>query len=148
MSDGTKIIILALISVIVAQVLKFIINYVKTRKVEATLLVTTGSMPSSHSSMVTTAALSIGLFVGFDDVIFALALVVALVIIHDSFGIRYESSKHARELNKIKIRLNLIEDIEAEEKKLKESLGHKPIEVLAGIAVGVLIAVVGYFVLR
>ncbi|WP_162150729.1 divergent PAP2 family protein [Acholeplasma equifetale] len=144
------VIIITLSAMLIAQVLKFMIHALIYKKFDQSVLISTGGMPSSHSALVTSLVTSIGLFEYHDNQTvgypFAIALVLALVVLHDSMGIRYEASKHARELNQIKLRLNLIENIDVEEKKLKEALGHKPKEVLAGIILGVVIALIGYLI--
>ncbi len=140
------IIIITISSLIIAQVTKFFIASIVNKKVDEMVLFSTGGMPSSHSALVTSLTTSIGLFIQPIGVEFTIALVLALVVVHDSFGIRYEASKHARELNQIKLRLNLIENIDVEEKKLKEALGHRPREVAAGIILGALLSFIGYWI--
>lgn len=140
------IIIISISSLLIAQVAKFFIAAIVNKKMDEMVLFSTGGMPSSHSALVTSLTTSIGLFIQPIGVEFTIALVLALVVVHDSFGIRYEASKHARELNQIKLRLNLIENIDIEEKKLKEALGHRPREVAAGILFGVLLAFIGYWI--
>ena len=140
------IIIITISSLLIAQITKFFITAIVTKKIDEMVLFSTGGMPSSHSALVTSLTTAIGLFIQPIGVEFTIALVLALVVVHDSFGIRYEASKHARELNQIKLRLNLIENIDVEEKKLKEALGHRPREVAAGILLGVLLAFMGYWI--
>ena len=152
MSTPDAVIMISIVSLLTAQVMKFIIDAIVNKKLNESILISTGGMPSSHSALVTSLAVSIALFeiheFGQVSTIFAIALVLALVVLHDSMGVRYEASKHARELNQIKLRLNLIENIDVEEKKLKEALGHKPREVFAGILLGALIAVIGFLIVR
>lgn len=140
------IIIITISSLLIAQVTKFFITSIVNKKIDEMVLFSTGGMPSSHSALVTSLTTAIGLFIQPIGVEFTIALVLALVVVHDSFGIRYEASKHARELNQIKLRLNLIENIDIEEKKLKEALGHRPREVAAGILLGILLAFMGYWI--
>lgn len=152
MSTPDAVIVISIVSLLVAQISKFFIDAIVNKKINESILISTGGMPSSHSALVTSLAVSIGLFEVYEtgkvSTIFAIALVLALVVVHDSMGVRYEASKHARELNQIKLRLNLIENIDVEEKKLKEALGHKPREVFAGILLGALIAVIGFLIIR
>lgn len=147
-----SVIIITVVSMFLAQVLKFAFDAFKNKKFNREILISTGGMPSSHSSLVMSLVVSIGLFQvnlnGFVGLEFAVSLVLALVVIHDAMGVRYEASKHARELNNIKLRLNLIENIDIEEKKLKESLGHKPKEVLAGVILGTIVAIIGFLILK
>lgn len=152
MSTAHAVIIISLSAMLTAQLIKFTVHAVVFKKIDESILISTGGMPSSHSALVTSLVTSIGMFEmhenGTVSLIFAVALVLALVVVHDSMGIRYEASKHAKELNIIKLRLNLIENIDVEEKKLKEALGHKPREVLVGVCFGVLFAVFGFFIFR
>lgn len=141
-----KIIFISVISMLLAQFVKFIISAVINKKADGRMLFTTGGMPSSHSALVTALVAAIGFYEGIDTTSFAVALVLAMVIVHDSVGVRYEASKHARSLNEIKKRLNIIENIEAEERKLKESLGHKPLEAVMGVLFGFVIALIVYLV--
>jgi len=146
MSIVEKIIIITISTMLFAQILKFIIHSLIKRTIDEGILVSTGGMPSSHSALVTSLVCSIYIYdgVGYP---FVISLILALVVIHDSFGVRYEASKHAKDINIVKAKLNLIDNIETEEKKLKESLGHKPIEVIAGIVLGVIMAIIGNQVL-
>lgn len=152
MSTPHAVILISIAAMVIAQVSKFFIDAIVNKRVDETILLSTGGMPSSHSALVTALATSIGMFEYSDEgtvgLAFAVSLVVALVVVHDSMGIRYEASKHARELNLIKLRLNLIENIDVEEKKLKEALGHKPKEVLVGTIIGITIALLGYLLFR
>ncbi|WP_162163873.1 divergent PAP2 family protein [Acholeplasma hippikon] len=151
-STANAVIIITISAMVIAQVLKFFIDFAINKKPNESILISTGGMPSSHSALVTSLVTAIGLFQIYDTgkigLEFAISFVLALVVVHDSMGIRYEASKHARALNEIKLRLNLIENIDIEEKKFKESLGHKPKEVLAGILLGCLVAVLGFVLFR
>ncbi len=153
MIESTEaIIIITITAMLLTQTIKVVIHFFINKKCDEKVFFSTGGMPSSHSALVTSLATAIGLFqyheAGKFSYPFAVSIVLALIVIHDSVGIRYESSKHARELNQIKFRLNLIENIEAEEKKLKEALGHRPIEVLIGVIFGALIAIIGFLIFK
>lgn len=151
-STPNAVIIITISAMLVAQILKFLIDFAVNKKPNESILISTGGMPSSHSALVTSLVTSIGLFQVYEKgavgLEFAISFVLALVVVHDAMGIRYEASKHARALNQIKLRLNLIENIDVEEKKLKEALGHKPREVLAGIFLGAIIAIIGFILFR
>lgn len=153
MNRAIQVIILSSLSLLTCQILKSVIFSVKEKQFRWKSLFTTGGLPSSHSSTVTTLVASIGLFqvhdTGTVDYIFAVSFIVALVIIHDSVGVRLEASKHAIILN------NMVENEPIEEKKklgfgkrgyLKELLGHEKIEAFAGVLYGLVIAVIGYFI--
>ncbi len=149
-----QIIWICIISMIICQVVKFVIFSIRNKKVLWKTLFSTGGFPSSHTSLCTTLVTTLFLFQMHDlggkiDWSFAVAVVFALITIHDAMGIRLEASKHARILN------NLTEDMSLEEKKslgfdkkgfLKEMLGHKAFEVFGGVVLGVGIGVAGYFI--
>src|SRR5690554_3610149 len=146
------VLIISISAMLIAQVSKFFIDGLIHKKLNESILISTGGMPSSHSALVTALFVSIGMFdyyhLGTLSIGFSISFVIALVVIHDSMGIRLEASKHATELNIIKYRLNMIENIDIEEKKLKEKLGHKPREVLAGILLGAFIGIIGFFIFK
>jgi len=146
------VLIISISAMLIAQVSKFFIDGIINKKLNESILISTGGMPSSHSALVTALFVSIGLFDyhhnGTLSIGFSIAFVIALVVIHDSMGIRLEASKHAMELNVIKYRLNLIENIDIEEKKLKEKLGHKPKEVLVGILLGAFVGIIGFLIFK
>lgn len=143
MTNPEKIVLITIATMILTQVTKFIIHSLVRKTMDEKILFSTGGMPSSHSAMVSALTMSIFLYDGFGYP-FAISLILMLVVAHDSAGVRYEASKHARDINVIKAKLNLIENIETEELKLKESLGHRPREVMIGILLGVLFAILGY----
>lgn len=143
-------IILVGISAFSCQLLKLIITSIRHKKVMWRSLFSTGGFPSSHSSSVITLVISLGIFemhdVGGLDYSFAVAATVAFIVIHDSMGVRLEASKHAKILN------NMVENEPLAIKQelgfgrkghLKELLGHKFVEVFAGIIYGVLVAIIG-----
>ena len=98
-----------------------------------------GDMPSAHSATVCALAMSAGLLHGFDSYVFALAGVFALVVMYDACGVRLQAGKHAKILNQ------LASKDKAEEKKLRESVGHTRIQVLSGAVWGVLVATIFVF---
>jgi len=95
-------------------------------------------MPSSHAALVVSLATSIGLQEGFNSPIFALSLVVALVVMYDAAGVRRAAGKQAAVLNEIVAELQSLHTIR--EEKLIELLGHTPVEVIAGAALGIIIS--------
>jgi len=120
-----------------AQAIKVPIDYLSTRRWNWALLFSVGGMPSSHSALVTSTAHSIGLYEGFDSPLFALAVIVAVVVIYDATGIRRQAGMHAEIINA------MINDLAAghplKEEQLREVLGHTPIQVLAGTLLGLAI---------
>lgn len=150
-----QIIWLCVISLLLCQILKFIILSIQNKKIIWKYFVTTGGFPSSHCALCMTLVTSLFLFQMHDlkgkiDWSFAVAVVISLVIIHDAMGVRLEASKHAKILN------NMTEEMPAEEKeklgfdasgRLKELLGHKAFEVFGGVLFGFIIGLIGYFIL-
>lgn len=136
----------SIIALLVAQILKFVTFSVKQKRPAYRALISTGGMPSSHSALVTALTTSIFLYTGV-NLYFAISLMLALVVIHDSMGIRLEASKHAMMLNRIneKLGIDKIDNIN-KGNPLKEPLGHFPIEVFFGVVLGMLIAYLGFII--
>ena len=132
----------ALVALILAQILKTFFEYWRTNSWQKALLFSTGGMPSSHSSLATSLAVSIGLYEGFDTTLFAVSAVLALVVMHDAQGIRRAAGQQAEAIN------FLFSKLEGQgiklDKKLKELLGHRPIEVMAGAILGLIVTAVSF----
>ncbi|MFH1457772.1 MAG: divergent PAP2 family protein [Candidatus Omnitrophota bacterium] len=122
----------------IAQTIKVILGIVRERKFDFRWFIGTGGMPSSHVTGASCLATSVGLKYGFSSVYFALAASFALVVMFDAQGVRRATGRQARILNKI------TEDIywqgRIDEEKLRELVGHTPVEVIAGFFLGVIIA--------
>lgn len=121
-----------------AQLLKTLFNFIKYKQFNAERLTGAGGMPSSHTALVVSLATSLGLTEGLDSSLFAIALVLAGIVMYDAAGVRRAAGKHAKIINK------LVRHTRAErtvrDTKLKELLGHHPIEVLAGAILGIVVA--------
>lgn len=130
----------ALLSWAIAQVLKVIIDIVRTRKFDISRLIGSGGMPSSHTSFVVALALAIGFSQGFDTAGFALSSAFALVVMYDAAGVRRAAGQQASVLNQIVTDL-FMGGKPPDQAMLKELLGHTPMEVFAGMAIGILTAV-------
>ena len=126
----------------VAQILKVIIHLIIHKKLVWERLVGDGGMPSGHSATVSSLATSIGLIRGFDTPEFAIAGILAVIVCHDATGVRQETGKQAIMLNEI---IKILEKEELPEVKLKELVGHTPLQVLAGILLGISGALIMYF---
>jgi hypothetical protein len=133
-----KIFMTTVASWVIAQTLKVSIGVVRQRKFDFRWFVGTGGMPSSHAAGASCLATAIGLTYGFDCVDFALAAAFALVVMFDAQGVRRATGRQARILNKI------TEDIywqgKIKDNRLRELVGHTPVEVIVGCLVGVTIA--------
>jgi len=133
----------ALLALVIAQWLKVAWEFWRTGKFNRAVLFSTGSMPSSHTSMVMALMVSIGLGEGFGTAMFALSGVLALITMHDAQGVRRAAGKQAEAINFL---FSKFEDQGIKlDKKLKEVLGHRPIEVIAGAVLGILIAFISYW---
>lgn len=138
-NTGYEVLISLLLANIVAQWLKVIVNAMLQRKFDFQLLISTGGMPSSHSSTVTAMSFSVGLINGFDSTIFAVTVCVAVIVMYDAAGVRRAASRQAKALNSLVNEL-LAPEHHLNKEKLKEFLGHTPIEVFAGAGLGILIS--------
>lgn len=137
-----QILTLCVLSWMIAQILKVVIQLLRHRRLEWYYLLGSGGMPSSHSSVVCTCAVAVGLLTGWDSVVFALAVILALVVMYDAANIRKEAGEQAKILNYImENKQEMRPDFYG--KALKELLGHTPMQVLAGAALGVVVAVAG-----
>ena len=140
-----RFLIIGLTSWLWAQVLKTIIYAFMNKKLDLSRLVGDGGMPSGHSATVaslTTAAL---LCYGPGSFQFAISLILAVVVCKDAMGVRLETGKQAVMLNEMMRVFNVLTSSEQlPEVKLKEFVGHKPIQVMAGILLGIANAVVMY----
>lgn len=129
----------ALAASAIAQILKLVIDIARHRKLNFRVLVETGGMPSSHSALVAALATGVGQTKGWNSIEFAIALIFAFIVMYDAAGVRQAAGKQARILNQI-VEEFFQEDHELAESRLKELLGHTPIQVIAGSALGVAIS--------
>ncbi len=129
---------LAVIAWFVAQVSKFIINLIVHKTMDLQLLLSSGGMPSSHSSLVCACATAIGRLEGFGSNMFALAVVLALVVMYDACNVRRAAGEQAKILNYIVEHWEKISPAMVGE-ELKELLGHTPVQVLMGALLGIFI---------
>jgi hypothetical protein len=134
----------ALVAWGIASIVKIPLEYLQTRRWNWSLLFQTGGMPSSHSALVAAVAHGIGLHVGFNTPLFALAFALAMVVIYDATGIRRQAGRHAAIINAMI--QDLVEGHPLREEQLREVLGHTPLEALAGTLLGIFIAQLGWMV--
>ena len=127
---------------IFAQTIKIIIGVIREKRFNFRWLVTTGGMPSTHSAAVAALATVVGVHYGFGSVIFAITCTFTLITMFDAAGVRRNVGKQASLLNQMMD--DIYETGEVPEKRLKELLGHTPVEVFAGATVGVIVAVLMY----
>ncbi len=122
------------------QLFKFLTALVIDRKIDFKRLLGAGGMPSSHSAVVTSIATMIGKDVGLGSPLFALACIVASVVMYDAAGIRRAAGKQAHLLNKI-ISTPGLTGVQVQE-RLQEVLGHTPFQVIVGALLGIVVGVI------
>lgn len=125
-----------------AQVLKTIINFTLTSKFDAERLIGAGGMPSAHSAFVCALVMATAKLCGFSSSEFAMSLCFAIVVMYDAMGVRRAAGEQAKVINKMTEEL-AGKDNDGENftrKKLKELLGHTPLEVLGGALVGIIVS--------
>ncbi len=120
-----------------AQLIKTIIYAVMNRTLDIRRLLGAGGMPSSHTATVVAMAVTAGLEYGLDSAIFAVTAVLVLVVTHDAMNVRMEAGKHAMLLNQL---METIQGLDFTEERLKELLGHTPLQVFFGAVLGAVIA--------
>lgn len=136
---GGQIILVSFIASFLAQALKVVFKLARTGYVDMRQISKTGGMPSSHSSTTMAMATSVGLIEGFDSVSFAIALCLAVIVMYDAAGVRRTVGLQAKVLNQM-ITEMFSEHPHISTERIKEFLGHTPIEVLVGAAMGIMIA--------
>lgn len=130
----------AVIGWLAAQIIKTLLHMILTRSFQAERLVGSGGMPSSHSATVCALSASSGLLYGFGSFEFAVTAILAIIVMYDAIGVRRETGRQSKVLNEmIDLFSHMGEDVSAQE-KLKEFIGHTPLQVLAGAILGILLA--------
>ncbi len=129
----------AILGWVIAQVLKIVLTWEK--KFDFKRIVGSGGMPSSHAAFVMALTMGVGFTEGFSSAMFAVSAVLSFIVMYDAAGVRRSAGQQAAILNK------LVESIIADDrpktgKRLKELLGHTPIEVIAGAILGIIIAII------
>lgn len=127
---------------LVAQVLKTLIHLILTKQFVAERMVGSGGMPSSHSATVCGLATATGIKYGGGSFEFAIAVMLAIIVMYDAMGVRRETGKQGQVLNEmLEVLTNMGKKI-SPEAKLKEFVGHTPLQVLMGAILGIIIAVI------
>lgn len=144
---SNRFLLTSLSSWFVAQVMKVILNAIIQKKIIWERLVGDGGMPSGHSATVSSLAMITGLTFGLDSFQFAIAAILAVIVCHDATGVRQETGKQAIVINEMldtfeRMKMGYSSDI-----VLKEFVGHTPLQVAAGITIGILNAFFMHFVI-
>jgi hypothetical protein len=131
---------IALITLMFNQTVKLIIFYAVEKKLDFGRFFGAGGMPSTHSALAMSVAVSIGYREGWDTSIFALAIAITIIVMADAAGVRRATGEQAKVLNKIII--EFIEEIKIKDRRLREFIGHTPFEVIVGAFIGFAIATI------
>lgn len=139
---NNKVLVIPFLVLIITQVFKTIYFSIKNKKLDLFTLLTTGGLPSSHSSLVSSLATVVLKVNGAGSAEFAIAVILAIIVMYDASGIRKAAGEHAKILNE------MMEEKEyyssKEYKKLKELLGHTKLEVFIGLLTGIFLTIVLY----
>lgn len=134
--NDLKFILIPVFSWFVAQLIKVVLFFIKYRKIDFARFVGSGGMPSSHSAFVVSLTSVIGKNLGVHSPEFAICVVLSLIVMYDAAGIRQAAGKQAKVLNRL---VHSHRDKLQIDSDLKELLGHTPVEVFAGSALGIII---------
>lgn len=134
--------IASLLSGLCAQLMKVFIAFYKTRRLRFERFFDTGGMPSSHTALVTTLTIGVGLHSGINSAIFSLALIFSMYVVFEAAGLRQEVGKQAHVLNELID--DLLETHHINTSRLKELVGHTWGEVTVGFLFGLIVAVIAY----
>lgn len=136
---GNLILNMAIIAWAAAQLLKFIITRITEKRWDWRHILSSGGMPSSHSAAVCACAASVGCLYGLSTPLFAIAAVMAAVVMYDAANVRRETGKQAIILNYMMEHWDQMRPEEIFDKTLKELVGHTPLQVLMGSLLGIAI---------
>jgi len=138
---GNEVLVSAVVGWTVAQILKTLVDFALNEKFSAERLVGSGGMPSSHSATVCALTTSAGMRYGVGAFEFAISFMFAAVVMYDAIGVRQETGKQAKLLNMIMEQDFFKLDNDQFQKRLKEFVGHTPLQVFAGAVLGIGLAV-------
>ena len=135
-----KVLIAVMIGWLLAQALKIPTEYLRSRRWMWAMFFAAGGMPSSHSALMVSGTLAVGLYHGFDNPLFAIAVGITMIVVHDASGVRRQAGMHAARINMLFE--ELLKGHMLDEKGLKEVIGHTPLEVIGGVLLGLFVAFV------
>ena len=139
---NNKALVIPAIVVVLTQILKVVSNLVKEQKIDFSKLLTDGGMPSSHSATVCSLATIVALESSVASTQFAIALILAVIVMHDASGVRYAAGKHAEILNLVIEKDENLKENLNKNKKLTELLGHTKLEVFVGFLTGIILTII------
>lgn len=140
---SNKILMTGTIAWLISQVLKIVLYTIINKEFVLERLFGDGGMPSSHSATVTSVAITSGIVCGWESGTFAVSAILAIIVMHDAMGVRLETGKQAKAINEIIEHLLNADAVDlTPEKVLKEFVGHTPLQVAAGVLLGIATALV------
>lgn len=142
---GIWILILAVAAWAIAQIIKMMVPLCREQRLDLERALGSGGMPSSHSAFVCACASATGALCGWASALFAISVVIAIIVMYDAANIRQEAGEHAKILNHMMEQW--AEGEMPSETQLKELLGHTPIQVVAGAALGIAVGLLGAYFL-
>jgi len=134
-----KVLIAVLIGWLLAQALKIPTEYLRSRRWMWAMFFAPGGMPSSHSALLVSGTVAVGLYHGFDTPLFGIAVAISMIVVHDAAGVRRQAGMHAERINLLFE--ELLKGHLWDEHELKEVIGHTPLEVVGGILLGFFVAI-------
>jgi len=137
---NNKVLIVPACTWVIAQLLKMLIALAKGKGLDLNYMVSSGGMPSAHSAVVSSLATAVAMTQGLGSATFGIAVVLALIVMYDSAGVRQSVSQQSVVLNRIVRELRQHQPLINLESDLKELVGHTQFEVIVGSALGILIA--------
>lgn len=140
-----RVILVPIIAWFIAQVLKITIHALVEKKFRPERLFGDGGMPSAHSATVSALVIMCGWGEGFGSAAFAISIIVSIIVMHDAMGVRREAGKHANTIKQLAEIINGMfagENEEIRTEKLKEFIGHTPVQVVSGAVLGVIVSIV------
>ena len=139
-----KVLIFAGLSWIIAQIIKIILTLISEKKFKPERIFGDGGMPSGHSATVMSLSVLVGWTSGYNSVPFAIAMILAIIVMNDAAGVRREAGKHAASIKELADAVNTLfveKDKQVKTEKLKLLVGHTPLQVVAGALLGFVVAV-------
>ncbi len=138
--SGSRYLLLPLGAWAVAQASKVVLLSIKARRLDLRALASTGGMPSSHTAMAVALSTVMARYLGLRSPVFALAVIFSMVVMYDAAGVRRSAGRQAAVLNRLVTDLVALRGIR--EENLRELIGHTPMEIFVGSAIGILIGLI------
>jgi len=134
------VLIIPLCAWVLAQLIKVLIALARGKGLELSYFVSSGGMPSAHSAMVCALATAVAMTYGLGSTFFAIAVVLAIIVMYDAAGVRQSVGQQSVVLNRIILELKRRQPLVKIEADLRELMGHTPFEVIVGSALGIVLA--------